>query len=74
MAGGDQKNLIVKMHLTNDKKTIKFNNMTESKIQKKVVSVFIDPNLHIKAKVMAARKKKSIGEIIEDALRLLFSK
>ena len=48
--------------------------MTETKTQKKIVSVFIDPNLHIKAKVMAARKKVSIGEIIERALKLLFSK
>lgn len=48
--------------------------MTDKKIQKKIVSVFIDPALHIKAKVVAARKKKSIGEIVEEALRLYFSK
>ena len=48
--------------------------MTTKKIERKIISIFIDPALFIKAKVMAAKKSKSIGEIVEDALRLLFNK
>lgn len=74
MAGGDSQNLIIKMCLTFAYKTIKFNNMDTKKIQRKIISIFIDPALIIKVRVMAAKKSKSIGEVIEEALRLFFSK
>jgi len=48
--------------------------MTIKKIKRRIVSIFIDPALFIKAKVMAARKEISIGAIVEEALRLFFSK
>jgi len=64
----------VKNRLTNIKLSIKFNNMTTKKIERKIISIFIDPALFIKAKVMAARKEISIGAIVEEALRLFFSK
>ena len=48
--------------------------MANKKISKKVISVYIDPALHIKAKVMAAKKGVSIGEIIEQSLLHFFYK
>ena len=48
--------------------------MTTKKIGRKIISIFIDPALFIKAKVLAAKKSKSIGEVVEEALRLFFSK
>lgn len=47
--------------------------MTDNKTNKKVVSIYIDEKLYIKTKVEAARKKISIGEIIETALRKIFN-
>ena len=47
---------------------------TKKKIKRKIISIFIDPKLHAKAKIMAAKKRMSIGAIVEEALKLFFSK